>query len=56
MSEQHRYPQMTPFCKVDSPTYFIRGMASFFEVVFFFVFFLSIFRKIKKLFSFFFFF
>ncbi|CAI9622016.1 unnamed protein product, partial [Staurois parvus] len=26
---------MTPFCKVDSPTYFIRGMASFFEVVFF---------------------
>ncbi|CAI9549143.1 unnamed protein product, partial [Staurois parvus] len=26
---------MTPFCRVDSPTYFIRGMASFFEVVFF---------------------
>ncbi|CAI9605789.1 unnamed protein product, partial [Staurois parvus] len=25
---------MTTFCKVDSPTYFIRGMASFFEVVF----------------------
>ncbi|CAI9548889.1 unnamed protein product, partial [Staurois parvus] len=26
---------MTPFCKVDSPTYFIRGMASFCEVVIF---------------------
>ncbi|CAI9548116.1 unnamed protein product, partial [Staurois parvus] len=23
---------MTPFCKADSSTYFIRGMASFFEV------------------------
>ncbi|CAI9540455.1 unnamed protein product [Staurois parvus] len=36
MSEQYRYPQMTPFCRVDSPAYFRRGMASFFEVVFFF--------------------
>ncbi|CAI9545948.1 unnamed protein product, partial [Staurois parvus] len=25
---------MTPFCKVDSPTYFIRGMASFFKYFF----------------------
>ncbi|CAI9541556.1 unnamed protein product, partial [Staurois parvus] len=38
---------MTPFCKVDSPTYFIRGMASFFEVVFFFF---IIFRKMKNIF------
>ncbi|CAI9587540.1 unnamed protein product [Staurois parvus] len=35
MSEQYRYHQMIPFCRVDSLTYFIRGMASFFEVVFF---------------------
>ncbi|CAI9606722.1 unnamed protein product, partial [Staurois parvus] len=27
---------MTPFCKVDSPTYFIRGMASFLKLYFFF--------------------
>ncbi|CAI9604105.1 unnamed protein product, partial [Staurois parvus] len=26
---------MTPFCKVDSLTYFIRGMASFFNLYFF---------------------
>ncbi|CAI9549192.1 unnamed protein product, partial [Staurois parvus] len=26
---------MTPFCKVDSPTYFIRGMASFLKMYFF---------------------
>ncbi|CAI9534974.1 unnamed protein product, partial [Staurois parvus] len=26
---------MTPFCKVDSPTYFIRGMASFLKLYFF---------------------
>ncbi|CAI9583357.1 unnamed protein product, partial [Staurois parvus] len=26
---------MTPFCKVDSPTYFIRGMASFLKLCFF---------------------
>ncbi|CAI9589928.1 unnamed protein product, partial [Staurois parvus] len=25
---------MTPFCRVDSPTYFIRGMASFFKYFF----------------------
>ncbi|CAI9605870.1 unnamed protein product, partial [Staurois parvus] len=35
MSEQYRYPQMTLFCKVDSPTYFIRGMASFLKLYFF---------------------
>ncbi|CAI9558618.1 unnamed protein product, partial [Staurois parvus] len=46
MSEQYRYPQMTTVCKVDSPTYFIRGMASFFKLFFFVV----IFRKIKKFF------
>ncbi|CAI9548495.1 unnamed protein product [Staurois parvus] len=39
MSEQYRYPQMTPFCRVDSPTYFIRGMASFFKLYFFLYFF-----------------
>ncbi|CAI9581893.1 unnamed protein product, partial [Staurois parvus] len=26
---------MTPFCSVDSPTYFIRGMASFLKLYFF---------------------
>ncbi|CAI9610880.1 unnamed protein product, partial [Staurois parvus] len=26
---------MTPFCKVDSPMYFIRGMASFLKLYFF---------------------
>ncbi|CAI9579576.1 unnamed protein product, partial [Staurois parvus] len=26
---------MTPFCRVDSPTYFIRGMASFLKLYFF---------------------
>ncbi|CAI9550373.1 unnamed protein product, partial [Staurois parvus] len=26
---------MTPFCKVDSPTYFIRRMASFLKLYFF---------------------
>ncbi|CAI9583351.1 unnamed protein product, partial [Staurois parvus] len=26
---------MTSFCKVDSPTYFIRGMASFLKLYFF---------------------
>ncbi|CAI9589764.1 unnamed protein product, partial [Staurois parvus] len=36
---------MTPFCRVDSPTYFIRGMASFLK--FFFV---IIFRKMKNIF------
>ncbi|CAI9550301.1 unnamed protein product, partial [Staurois parvus] len=25
---------MTPFCKVDRPTYFIRGMASFLKLYF----------------------
>ncbi|CAI9603761.1 unnamed protein product [Staurois parvus] len=25
-------PQMTPFCKVDSPTYFVTGMASFLKL------------------------
>ncbi|CAI9566793.1 unnamed protein product, partial [Staurois parvus] len=48
MSGQYRYPpnvrtvqispkcqNMTPFCRVDSPTYFIRGMASFFKLYFF---------------------
>ncbi|CAI9557915.1 unnamed protein product, partial [Staurois parvus] len=30
---------MTPFCKVDSPTYFIRGMASFWKLYFFWQFF-----------------
>ncbi|CAI9554800.1 unnamed protein product, partial [Staurois parvus] len=38
---------MTPFCRVDSPKYFIRGMASFFEVVIFFV---INFWKMKKIF------
>ncbi|CAI9609463.1 unnamed protein product [Staurois parvus] len=37
---------MTPFCKVDSPTYFIRGMASFLKFLFFF-FFLTILLKMK---------
>ncbi|CAI9606187.1 unnamed protein product, partial [Staurois parvus] len=26
---------MTPFCRVDSPTYFIRGMANFLKLYFF---------------------
>ncbi|CAI9573618.1 unnamed protein product, partial [Staurois parvus] len=26
---------MTPFCRVDSPMYFIRGMASFLKLYFF---------------------
>ncbi|CAI9537904.1 unnamed protein product, partial [Staurois parvus] len=29
---------MTPFCKVDSLTYFIRGMASFLKLYFFVIF------------------
>ncbi|CAI9565444.1 unnamed protein product, partial [Staurois parvus] len=37
---------MTPFCRVDSPTYFIRGMASFFKLYFFGI----IFRKMKNIF------
>ncbi|CAI9574363.1 unnamed protein product, partial [Staurois parvus] len=40
---------MTPFCRVDSRTYFIRGMARFLKLYFFFV---IIFRKIKKYFFF----
>ncbi|CAI9551817.1 unnamed protein product, partial [Staurois parvus] len=40
---------MTTFCRVDSPAYFVRGMAMFFEVVIFFV---IIFRKMKKYFFF----
>ncbi|CAI9586312.1 unnamed protein product, partial [Staurois parvus] len=39
MSKQYRYPQMTPFCRVDSPTYFITGMASFLKLYFFLYFF-----------------
>ncbi|CAI9571882.1 unnamed protein product, partial [Staurois parvus] len=35
---------MTPFCKVDSLTYFIKRHGEFFEVVFFVI----IFRKMKK--------
>ncbi|CAI9624087.1 unnamed protein product, partial [Staurois parvus] len=46
MSEQYRYPQMTPFCRVDSPTYFIRGMASFLKLYFFVI----IFRKMINFF------
>ncbi|CAI9534597.1 unnamed protein product, partial [Staurois parvus] len=37
---------MTPFCRVDSPTYFIRGMASFLKLYFFVI----IFRKNDKYF------
>ncbi|CAI9594784.1 unnamed protein product, partial [Staurois parvus] len=37
---------MTPFCKVDSPIYFIRGTWQVFGRCIFFV---IIFRKIKKL-------
>ncbi|CAI9545503.1 unnamed protein product, partial [Staurois parvus] len=40
---------MTPFCRVDSPTYFIRGMASFLKLYFFCNFFVIICRKMKKL-------
>ncbi|CAI9569829.1 unnamed protein product, partial [Staurois parvus] len=40
---------MTPFCRVDSPTYFIRGMASFLKLYFFFV---IIFRQMKNIFFF----
>ncbi|CAI9599464.1 unnamed protein product, partial [Staurois parvus] len=39
---------MTPFYRVDSPTYFIRGMASFLKLYFFVI----IFRKMKKYFFF----
>ncbi|CAI9542444.1 unnamed protein product, partial [Staurois parvus] len=35
MSEQYRYSQMTPFCRLDSLTYFIRGMPSFLKLYFF---------------------
>ncbi|CAI9617089.1 unnamed protein product, partial [Staurois parvus] len=37
---------MTPFCRVDSPTYFIRGMASFLKLYFFVI----IFQKMKNIF------
>ncbi|CAI9533658.1 unnamed protein product, partial [Staurois parvus] len=37
---------MTPFCRVDSPTYFIRGMACFLKLYFF----VRIFRKMKNIF------
>ncbi|CAI9571662.1 unnamed protein product, partial [Staurois parvus] len=37
---------MTPFCRVDSPTYFIRGMVSFLKLYFFVI----IFRKMKNIF------
>ncbi|CAI9602048.1 unnamed protein product, partial [Staurois parvus] len=37
---------MTPFCRVDSRTYFIRGMASFFKLYFFVI----IFWKMKNIF------
>ncbi|CAI9539946.1 unnamed protein product, partial [Staurois parvus] len=37
---------MTTFCKVDSPTYFIRGMASFLKLYFFVI----TFRKMKNIF------
>ncbi|CAI9612560.1 unnamed protein product, partial [Staurois parvus] len=40
---------MTPFCKVVSLTYFIRDMASFLKLYFFFV---IIFWKMKKCFFF----
>ncbi|CAI9532884.1 unnamed protein product, partial [Staurois parvus] len=39
---------MTPFCRVDSPTYFIRGMASFLKLFFFVI----IFRENEKIFFF----
>ncbi|CAI9558545.1 unnamed protein product, partial [Staurois parvus] len=37
---------MTTFCKVYSPTYFIRGMVSFLKLYFFVI----IFRKMKNIF------
>ncbi|CAI9575104.1 unnamed protein product, partial [Staurois parvus] len=37
---------MTTFCRVDSPMYFIRGMASFLMLYFFVI----IFRKMKNIF------
>ncbi|CAI9537263.1 unnamed protein product, partial [Staurois parvus] len=37
---------MTPFCRADSPPYFIRGMASFLKLYFFVI----IFRKMKNIF------
>ncbi|CAI9601821.1 unnamed protein product, partial [Staurois parvus] len=39
---------MTPFCRVDSPTYFIRCMASFLKLYFFVI----IFPKMKNIFFF----
>ncbi|CAI9567063.1 unnamed protein product, partial [Staurois parvus] len=39
---------MTPFCRVDSPMYFIRGMVSFLKLYFYVI----IFRKMKKYFFF----
>ncbi|CAI9589327.1 unnamed protein product, partial [Staurois parvus] len=42
---------MTPFCRVDSLTYFIRGMASFLKL-YFFLFFFFFFCKMSKCTSF----
>ncbi|CAI9543287.1 unnamed protein product, partial [Staurois parvus] len=39
---------MTPFCRVDSPMYFIRGMASFLKMYFF----CHNFSEIEKIFVF----